>query len=431
MIQSTLPKPKIIEKDKMQLSGQPVVVEKDEGVQLLDKEYEIFTDPSLPPTRNLTRFDCWEQDLSGEEWLEKCKEDPDSESDGLTRVYEDKIYTWKAIKLIDYDHNTKKFLVKVNESGLKKWITRLAILFNQEDPAKFGERYMLCKDRQQIVEAEMRWTGYIDSLSRDNVSKFRSDIKDKIFRRLPDERDEAKFRKKYGDYDHYLSSWNYLARVAEEEYFRQMKKCLILKDMEDPASHEKYMALRLPIRLHHRTAPPKGVVDIEPYNYNTDFKTFERDSSWMEKEAVNCVMKIFAKQFESFQKLTFMQTSRDIIRPPIRLSELKTLEDGYYLGVYKNIKRHWREVLVNELRENLQEKDKEKPVGLYEFFSMSEQQYEECDLKRIITRFDLIFNTHIRNFVKHSINDWVTFIKSFTIPKGNLLRSIKYKFINI
>jgi hypothetical protein len=44
-------------------------------------------------------------------------------------------------------------------------------------------------------------------------------------------------------------------------------------------------------------------------------------------------------------------------------------------------------------------------------------------LKRIISRFEYILNTYLREFVRLSIDDWVSFIKSFTIPnyeKGEL-----------
>lgn len=37
--------------------------------------------------------------------------------------------------------------------------------------------------------------------------------------------------------DKVYETFKKLLRVVEEEYIRQMKKCVILKDMEDPANH--------------------------------------------------------------------------------------------------------------------------------------------------------------------------------------------------
>jgi hypothetical protein len=42
--------------------------------------------------------------------------------------------------------------------------------------------------------------------------------------------------------------------------------------------------------------------------------------------------------------------------------------------------------------------------------------YEMSPLKRIISRFEYILNTYLREFVQISINDWVNFIKQFTNP---------------
>lgn len=43
-----------------------------EALKLLEKEYEIFSDPNLPSTKALTRYDTWEEDKSIDEWLDYC-----------------------------------------------------------------------------------------------------------------------------------------------------------------------------------------------------------------------------------------------------------------------------------------------------------------------------------------------------------------------
>jgi len=51
-----------------------------------------------------------------------------------------------------------------------------------------------------------------------------------------------------------------LMRVVQEEYIRQMKKCLVLQDMQDPANFPKYIAAKVPIRVNKYTYPYFGVV---------------------------------------------------------------------------------------------------------------------------------------------------------------------------
>lgn len=61
----------------------------------------------------------------------------------------------------------------------------------------------------------------------------------------------------------------------------------------------------------------------------------------------------------------------------------------------------------------------DKLRGGHDFFMSEDQRYEESGLKRIITRFEYIMNTHLREFVKLSIDDWVEFIRYFTNPNLN------------
>mgnify|MGYP000949055185 CR=1 FL=1 len=44
-----------------------------EAIALLDKEYEIFNPPNMPGVKVLTRYDCWDEEKSIEEWIEECQ----------------------------------------------------------------------------------------------------------------------------------------------------------------------------------------------------------------------------------------------------------------------------------------------------------------------------------------------------------------------
>ena len=48
-----------------------------EALAILDKEYEIFNDPSMLPVKSLPRYDTCDQDRTVEEWLEHCNKFPD------------------------------------------------------------------------------------------------------------------------------------------------------------------------------------------------------------------------------------------------------------------------------------------------------------------------------------------------------------------
>jgi hypothetical protein len=70
----------------------------------------------------------------------------------------------------------------------------------------------------------------------------------------------------------------------------------------------------------------------------------------------------------------------------------------------------WRDFLIGEIQDKLRKNN-------HNFFEASNEAYEKSMLKRIISRFDYILNTYLRDFVKTSIEEYVTFIKHFTLPQ--------------
>lgn len=70
----------------------------------------------------------------------------------------------------------------------------------------------------------------------------------------------------------------------------------------------------------------------------------------------------------------------------------------------------WRDYLIGEIQDKLRKNN-------HNFFEADNNAYENSPLKRIISRFEYILNSYLRDFVQLSINDFVDFIKNFTIPK--------------
>ena len=52
-----------------------------------------------------------------------------------------------------------------------------------------------------------------------------------------------------------------------EEYIRQMKKCIVLKEMQDPQNFSKFAKLKVPVRVNKKTNPSFGVVRCPKYEF--------------------------------------------------------------------------------------------------------------------------------------------------------------------
>lgn len=127
-------------------------------------------------------------------------------------------------------------------SDLIKLVTRLSLLFFDEDADKFKDRVNACKQRQMEVENELRFTNLVDSVPHDSVSCLSKERRFYFLNKSVRECD--KFNP-----DQIYKTFKHLLRVVEEEYIRQMKKCVVLKEMEDPENFSKFGQLRVPTRL--------------------------------------------------------------------------------------------------------------------------------------------------------------------------------------
>jgi hypothetical protein len=62
-----------------------------------------------------------------------------------------------------------------------------------------------------------------------------------------------------------------LLKVVEEEYIRQMKKCVILSEMEHSENFEKFEGMKVPIRFSKKTSPYFGVVRCPKYDFSQNY----------------------------------------------------------------------------------------------------------------------------------------------------------------
>ena len=94
----------------------------------------------------MTRYDTWEEDKTIEEWLDFCHARP-NQPHALSPVFEGKEYLWKPVSVVGYDYKERKYKVIVFNTGQEKLVTRLSLLFFDENPDLFRERVNQCKER--------------------------------------------------------------------------------------------------------------------------------------------------------------------------------------------------------------------------------------------------------------------------------------------
>jgi len=272
-----------------------------DAVALLDKEYDIFNEGGVPGVKVLTRYDTWDEDRSIEQWIEYCQ-NKSGEAHALSPVYQGYEYCWKPVEVLDYDYKERKYKVRVVATGQEKLVTRLSLLFFDEDPDKFKERVNQCKHRQEIVEAELRFTNLVDSVPTDSVSTLSKERRFYFLSKSVRESDKFDPDKIYGTFKHLL-------RVVEEEYIRQMKKCVILKEMEDTSNYDKFKRMKIPIRLSKKTSPYFGVVRCPKYNFSYNYNEIQNQHFSSDEDLV-AMTRVFIQKCLDFQEQRFINTNK-------------------------------------------------------------------------------------------------------------------------
>jgi len=320
--------------------------------------------------------------------------------------------------VLGYDYKEKKYQVVVHHSGQEKLVTRLSLLFLAEDPELFRKRVTHCKDMQAVVEAELRFTNFVDQVPADQVSVLQRERRLNFLGRCVRETDKF-------DPDKVHAIFKHLMRVVEEEYVRQMKKCVVLREMQDPATHSKFQAMKIPVRIQRRTAPYFGVVRTPQYKFPAFFEEIIR-RHWSSDGDLVTMTKIFTKKCIDFQGSRFMNTNKHQLKLPKELKELRKLQESHHQSVTQNILIQWREYLISEIVDKLKKN--------HHFFETNIDLFEASPLKKIIIRFEFILNSYVREFVRLSVEDWVSFIRSFTHPKydkGELWKISNTPFLDI
>lgn len=184
--------------------------------------------------------------------------------------------------------------------------------------------------------------------------------------------------------------------------------------MQNFNTHSRFSELKVPVRLPSRSARYLAVVPIPKYDYAGNYQKFSSSHWNKDSKQVSVTEKLVIRSLRSLDQ-RFMNTNKSVLKLPKELTDLISIQKSHHAAVQQNISVQWRDYFVAEIQDDLKE--------THDFYEPDIEVYRDSELKKIVTRFELLLHTYLREFVKQSIDDWVSFIKSFTKPnyeKGEL-----------
>jgi dynein heavy chain, axonemal len=355
------------------------------------RESPQYQNPNLKSTREISKFDCWEEGKTPEEWVLFYKKKPIPH--GQSPIFESGIYKWEDVEVLGYEK--KKFIVRVIKTSAIKKVQRLAIRFNQENEKEFELRVSQAREFQEYYDSELRFIQCIDEISLEKVSQLRKETKTNII-------NKTLATKKHNQSNSQVEFLKNLMTIVEDEYIRSMKKWIVLLRMKDPANDHEFISKRIIIRRPKFIAPYYGTLRLPPYSYVKAKKKIE-EIHWYRIPEVVQVNKITAAKCYSFLDHRFLETNS--LPRPIELKAFYNFQKNHFAAIKQQISIHWREYLISETQDKMAEK--------YNFFAVNSGEYQESDLHNVLRRLDFIVNTYVRVFSDQSLDELVDFLQSF------------------
>lgn len=105
---------------------------------------------------------------------------------------------------------------------------------------------------------------------------------------------------------------------------------------------------------------------------------------------------IFVRKCIDFQVNRYMQTNKSILKLPRELVDIEKIQQSHHNAVSQNMIIQWRDFLISEIQEKLQD-------AFPYFFKDNEEEYFKSELKPVITCYELMLNSFLREFVQTSI----------------------------
>ena len=363
-------------------------------VESLPRESAAFQYPNLKSTRDISRFDCWEDKKIAEDWMEfyKGKSGPHAKSP----IFDQGVYKWEDVDLIAVEK--RKFVVRVLKTLAVKRVQRLAIRFNDEDEKQFELRVTQARELEGNYHSHQRFIECIDEVSNEKVSTIPLKTKDSIIKKA--------FGIKLNQYFTFSNCIEDLMSVIGDDYIRSMKKWIILLRMRNPLNDSEFISRRIIIRRPKHEVPDYGILRL-PYThwgqYSLNKKALEKNHWYRISEVVQ-VNKIAAAKCYSFLEQRFLSIGS--LTKAVKLKDLYKDLEGHFKTVWTEIAIRWREFLVSETQDKMSEN--------YKFFEVDKVEYQKDGLDYILLRLDYIFETYMQEFADLSIKDWVKFLSSYS-----------------
>lgn len=301
--------------------------------------------------------------------------------------------------------------------NVKKFVSRLSLLFFCENENEWKFRKFLCEQRRDRNDELILFTRYIDNVPISLISKISEKTVRLILRHLlyP-----SNFKTLSAKYNHLFSTDTELMQIqlniVSQDYIRQMKKCRILNELQEINNLESFFKRNIKYKsFFMKIKTPKiGIVSDSRSNIpvKAKIKKLNKESLFENNEVTDVIVH-FLEICETMKKNKILiHDIADESLLPLTQNHFEEIYLKYNDKVSDTIHSICKHTLKNAITEKLSNSNIEKEKNQFRFFE--EVDYQKSRIRKVLQFFNLILRTKIEELTKSSINHFLIFIRKFS-----------------
>jgi dynein heavy chain len=360
------------------------------------------------------------EDRTPQQWLDFFKDEKGEHIKITGKVAipdSDDLIKWELCTVIDYNAQENIWQVALPD-GEELQTERLKLLFDVEDPVKFGERLARAYVDRIYKDSAIRYEFYISNMPQDETGNLKEDSMRKIVH-------HSKNSRKLKE--------SPLLNVPEEVddvtrlYKRTMNKILFNKYLEEGGDKSSILPNRLILPDLHREpeeAPELGMMELNraAYTYEPKGESYSYPSSKDFTEIFQefCLETIMSKRctlaaLQDIRKLCIDVEKREVFNTKfskeLTYQEFCTLQETACGQLIYSLKNQWLNDIASIIKTNFV-KEKEGWFCIPQATS-NMTNYENGKLKSFLNLVKLQMQTTLRNLIEINFTKYVDIISNF------------------
>lgn len=321
------------------------------------------------------------------------------------------------VKVEKYDYVQMKYLVNFFKTqNIKKFVSRLSLLFFSEDQKEWLFRKFLCEQRRDRNDDFILFTRYIDNVPISLISALSEKTLRKIVKYLNfgTKNLANKYNKLFSNDKELMQRQ---LKIISQDYIRQMKKCRILMELQETSNLESFFKRNIKYKsFFPKVKTPKVGIVLDSKSsipIKTKIKKINKES-FFEDPILSEVTVEFLKMCEDFKKINILIYEVEESRLPLLQNQFEEFYTKYNEKTSDTLHSICKHNLKNKITEKLSSSNIEnkKEKNIFHFFE--ESDYRKSKIRKILLFFNMILRTKIEELAQRSINNFLTFVRRFS-----------------